>query len=97
MPNRILAIQYNNTDCLVHVFFTEEYFTINVLDRSLAEEIGFSSFSMNQEGRLINSLSPKESIDTQAALEFYDVLLKGNAELLKPAGFGQTQELAKTG
>jgi hypothetical protein len=97
MPNRILAIHHNNTDCLVHVFFTEENLTINILDHAFAEEIGFSSFTMNQEGKLVNSLSPKELINTDAALELYRLLLRESAEYLEPTDFKKKQELAKAG
>jgi hypothetical protein len=97
MPNRILAIQHNNTDCLVHIFFTEEYLTINILDHQLAEDIGFSSFTMDHKGKLVNSLSPKESINTEAALALYDLLQKENAEYLQPTSFVENRELAKAG
>ena len=98
MPNRIFAIRYNNTDSLVHLFFTEEYLTINLLNSTMAEEVGFSSFTVDHEGNLVKSLSPLHTINVEAALELYKELLKTEGDYLNSLRMNsQKSELAKAG
>ena len=83
MTNKLFALQYNNTDCLVHVLFTEEHMTINLLSSPLAEELGWSSFTVDHKGKLVNSLSPQDKINADAAMELYDTLMANEAERLR--------------
>ena len=98
MPNKIFAIRYNTTDTLVHVFFTEEYLTVNLLNNTMAEEVGFSSFTVDKGGNLIKSLSRNHTINVEAALELYNELLKTAGDSLKLIRINsQKSELAKVG
>jgi hypothetical protein len=97
MPNRIFAIRYNNVDSLVHLFFTEEHLTLTLLNKELAEEVGFNSFTIDQSGNLVNSLS-QHAIETTAALELYNALLSAEGEYLKSIQFGNSApQFAKAG
>jgi hypothetical protein len=97
MPNRIFAIRYNNADSLVHLFFTEDHLTLTLLNKELAEEVGFNSFTIDHSGNLVNSLS-QHTIDTKAALEMYNALLSTEGEYLNSIKFGNSApQFAKAG
>ena len=73
--NRLLAINFNNNDCLIHLHLNHEKMDVYILDQMLQEELQTKKFSINNSGAIRSDVDLQEKIDTGALFELYEYLL----------------------
>jgi len=75
MHNRLLAINYNNNDCLIHLRFDHEKMDVFLLDQAMQDDLHIKKFTISHGGKIVSDSNLEGKIDTNALIALYDYLL----------------------
>jgi hypothetical protein len=81
MPNRIISVKFNDQECLIHLYYTEEKMNIILLDHQLREALCTDSFSINNIGELLEG-EAQISRNTEAVKALYSTILQQKKEAI---------------
>jgi hypothetical protein len=75
MRNRLLAIAYNNQDCLVHLRFDNEQMQVRLLDKVLRDDFHTDHFTVTNKGALLVDAKQDIRVNVKALEELYKLML----------------------
>ena len=81
MLNRLMAIDFNNHDCLIHVQYDHERMDIYLLDKALQEALRTKKFTIKHSGEVVSEVKLDDKLNTKALIELYDYLLAHPASM----------------
>jgi hypothetical protein len=81
MPNRVISVNYNEQQYLIHLYYNEEKINVILLDPPLKEALCVESFAINHLGELIEEESCTSG-NAIAVKELYSTIVRQNAEAI---------------
>jgi hypothetical protein len=76
MHNRLLAIAYNDHDCLVHLKFDNEQMQVHLLDKVLQDEFHTDHFTITGKGALLVDAKQDIRVNVKALEELYKLMIQ---------------------
>jgi hypothetical protein len=76
MHNRLLAIAYNQHDCLIHLRFDNEEMQVRLLDKLLQEEFHTDHFTITRKGELLVGAQNDIRVNVKAVQSLYTLMLQ---------------------